>query len=49
MAKLKTQRFDHVQSKTFGSRRRRDRILGAEFVVRSEPERALENAKIVAG
>jgi hypothetical protein len=46
---LNIQRFDHVHSITFGSRSRSESILGVEFVVRREPERALENAKIVAG
>jgi hypothetical protein len=34
---------------TFGSRSRRASILGVELVVKRGPERALENAKIVAG
>jgi hypothetical protein len=48
-AKLKIQRFDHVHSKTFGSRSRSASMLGVEFVVRRSPERALEKAKMVAG
>jgi hypothetical protein len=34
---------------TFGSRKRIVNMLGVEFVVRRGPERALENANIVAG
>jgi len=49
LAKLKIHRFDHVHNITFGSRRRREKIFGVEFVVSRGPERALENAKIVAG
>ncbi len=48
-AKLKIQRFDQVHNMTFGSRKRIVNMLGVEFVVRRGPERALENANIVAG
>jgi hypothetical protein len=49
LARLKSQRLDHVHNKDDGRRRRMDKTVGEEFVVRREPESVAARAKVVAG
>lgn len=48
-ARLKIQRFIHIQRIACGSRRRMVYMLGVVSVVRSGPDMALARAKVVAG
>jgi hypothetical protein len=49
LARLKSQRFDHVQRREDGRRKMMLASVGEELVVRSDPERVAARAKVVAG
>lgn len=49
LARLKSQRLDHVHRRDDGRRKRIDMIVGEELVVRREPESVAAKANVVAG
>lgn len=49
MARLKSQRFDHVHRRDDGRRKRTEISVGWWLLVRSEPESVAAKAKVVAG